>query len=236
MAAIPIGRGLMRFRPLFGGHSRSIITALTPAPRLKELVLVRHGESEGNIAHKRSLRGDHALYENVHFARRHSSHWRLTNRGIEEAIKAGEWLRTNLDTNFDRFYVSEYVRAMETAAKLNFTNATWFAETFLRERDLGIFDLMSHAERRQRFAEELKRRERDRCARHLCRTPSGLCWPCLSPFAAPAVCPPSRRERDAPARPRLASSPPRPLRLDKTVVVRRFHRESCPQPQTYRTF
>ncbi|KAG8465534.1 hypothetical protein KFE25_002841 [Diacronema lutheri] len=137
-------------------------TAWTPPPRLKELVLVRHGESEGNIAHRRSLRGDHSLYENQFFARRHSSLWRLTNRGIEEAIKAGDWLRENIDVRFDRYYVSEYVRAMETAAKLELPGATWYTETFLRERDLGIFDLMSHAERKLKFAEELRRRERDR--------------------------------------------------------------------------
>ncbi|KAJ1617723.1 histidine phosphatase superfamily [Pavlovales sp. CCMP2436] len=119
-----------------------------PPPRLAELVLVRHGESEGNIAHRRSLRGDHALYENPFFAQRHSSQWRLTNLGIEEAVKTGEWLRSNIDINFDRYYVSEYVRAMETAANLGLPDATWYSETFLRERDLGIFDLISHAERR----------------------------------------------------------------------------------------
>lgn len=109
-----------------GALRRGLSTAAwVPPPRLKELVLVRHGESEGNIAHRRSLRGDHALYENQFFARRHSSLWRLTNRGIEEAITAGKWLRENIDVGFDRFYVSEYVRAMETAAKLSLPGATW---------------------------------------------------------------------------------------------------------------
>jgi broad specificity phosphatase PhoE len=27
-----------------------------------ELVLVRHGQSEGNVAYRRSLEGDHSLY------------------------------------------------------------------------------------------------------------------------------------------------------------------------------
>lgn len=32
------------------------------APRMLELVLVRHGQSEGNVAYRRSLAGDHSLY------------------------------------------------------------------------------------------------------------------------------------------------------------------------------
>ena len=49
--------------------------------------------------------------------------------------------------SFDRFYVSEYIRCMETAARLNIPYARWFAEVFLRERDWGQMDLMSWAER-----------------------------------------------------------------------------------------
>ena len=32
-------------------------------PRAEELVLIRHGESEGNIAYNRSMDGDHSLCE-----------------------------------------------------------------------------------------------------------------------------------------------------------------------------
>jgi len=51
---------------------------------------------------------------------------------------------------------------METAARLNIPHARWFAEVFLRERDWGQMDLMSWAERQEKMAHELKRRDLDR--------------------------------------------------------------------------
>jgi len=129
------------------------------------LVLVRHGESEGNVANRRSRKGDHGAFT-AEFLRRHSSLWRLTTRGIEQAQAAGEWLRANLSRGdgrplFDRHYVSEYVRALETAGHLALPGAVWFRTAYLRERDWGQLDVLSDIERRERFADELARRDRD---------------------------------------------------------------------------
>ncbi|MDO8598852.1 MAG: phosphoglycerate mutase family protein [bacterium] len=129
------------------------------------LVLVRHGESEGNIANRRSRAGDDGAFTQQ-FSERHSSLWRLTTRGIAQAKSAGAWLRENLSrgegvTVFDRYYVSEYVRALETAGHLGLPGAVWFRSAYLRERDWGQLDVMPDAVRRERFAEELARRERD---------------------------------------------------------------------------
>jgi hypothetical protein len=44
----------------------------------------------GNIAYNRSWGGDHSLYSGA-FLKRHSSLWRLTDRGKEQAICAGQW-------------------------------------------------------------------------------------------------------------------------------------------------
>lgn len=63
---------------------------------------------------------------------------------------------------FDRHYVSEYIRAQETAARMDFPNARWFSEVFLRERDWGQMDLMSWAERVEKMGSELQRKELDR--------------------------------------------------------------------------
>ena len=54
---------------------------------MMDLVLVRHGESEGNVAFNRSKAGDHSLYSGE-FLRRHSSQWRLTDVGREQAKSA----------------------------------------------------------------------------------------------------------------------------------------------------
>ena len=54
---------------------------------MEELVLVRHGESEGNLAFNKSMQGDHSLYSGK-FLERHSSLWRLTDRGREQVRTA----------------------------------------------------------------------------------------------------------------------------------------------------
>ncbi len=125
-----------------------------------DLVLVRHGESEGNVAFGLSRQGDHSHFT-PEFLARHSSRWRLTDRGVEQARRAGDWLRANVAAAFDRYYAAEYLRAMETAAHLGFAGARWYCEFYLRERDWGALDVMSFQERRARYAEDLARRERD---------------------------------------------------------------------------
>lgn len=131
------------------------------SPRLADLVLIRHGESEGNVARQRSIEGDHSLFYGE-FQHRHSCNWRLTDRGRRQAAAAGEWLRKNDLVHFDRYLVSEYLRAMETAARLQLPDARWFAEMLIRERDWGQMDLMSEQERMIKMQDELRRRDLDR--------------------------------------------------------------------------
>lgn len=129
-------------------------------PRMEEFVLVRHGESEGNIAFNRSVAGDHSLYSGA-FLERHSSFWRLSDRGREQAAATGEWMRTHMDVNFDAHFSSEYLRAMETAALLELPSARWRPEVMLRERDWGEYDLASQEERRNAFEQYEARRRRE---------------------------------------------------------------------------
>ena len=133
-----------------------------------DLVLVRHGQSEGNLANQFSYADDKRGFTEA-FKARPSSSWRLTDLGIEQSEAAGVWIRANvfhkhdLDmplTEFDRSYVSFYVRAMETAAHLGL-GGRWLMELYLRELDWGQLDVMSQAERWANFEREMKRRERD---------------------------------------------------------------------------
>jgi len=126
-----------------------------------DLILVRHGESEGNIANRRSRAGDHSAFT-PEFRTRHSSTWRLTDNGRAQAEKAGEWLRANGLEVFDWRQVSEYVRAMETAGHLQLSgSAPWFLDYYLRERDWGALDVVSEEERLGQFASDMERREAD---------------------------------------------------------------------------
>lgn len=125
-----------------------------------DLVLVRHGQSEGNLAQEHSLKGDNSYWtEDLH--KRHTSRYRLTDLGIEQAKYTGNWIRENIAHSFDRYYVSEYIRAQETAAHLGFEDAEWFSEFFLREQDMGLLQGLSKTQRQEKYGDILKVKELD---------------------------------------------------------------------------
>ena len=128
-------------------------------PMPVDLYLVRHGESEGNLVNRRSRAGDDSYFtpEHVH---RHSSEWHLTDRGIEQARAAGEFLRREAQLPFDVHLTSEWVRAMETAAYLDLPGAQWHPYVYLRERSLGELETLPHKEKLARFGASLEMRKR----------------------------------------------------------------------------
>jgi NAD+ kinase len=125
-----------------------------------DLFLVRHGESEGNVANDMSRKGDHSAFTEE-FKSRHNSLWRLTDKGRWQTEMAKIWIRNNVKIRFNRCYASEFIRAMETAAGLDIPGAYWYRDYYLRERDWGQFDGLSEKEREARFSEEIKRKEKD---------------------------------------------------------------------------
>eukprot|EP01120_Amphizonella_sp_Union-15-10_P013535 TRINITY_DN6285_c0_g5_i1.p1 TRINITY_DN6285_c0_g5~~TRINITY_DN6285_c0_g5_i1.p1 ORF type:complete len:297 (-),score=53.33 TRINITY_DN6285_c0_g5_i1:115-1005(-) len=125
-----------------------------------DLILVRHGESEGNLAQEFSNNGDDSLWTEE-FRQRHTSKYRLTEKGRLQAQVTGEFIRKYVSPQFDRYYTSEYTRAMETASLLGFTNSEWLVEFYLRERDVGVLGGKSKQERNQEFRSEIERRKRD---------------------------------------------------------------------------
>lgn len=118
-----------------------------------DLIFVRHGQSEGNLAHRMSEKGDNSFFT-PEFRDRHSRAFRLTDKGIEQAKAAGEWLRTNVPMPLDRFYVSDYVRAKETAALLELPVAQWRVDYQLRERDKALMDNCPIDEQKKLFTLE----------------------------------------------------------------------------------
>ncbi|OGH69409.1 MAG: hypothetical protein A2754_01400 [Candidatus Magasanikbacteria bacterium RIFCSPHIGHO2_01_FULL_47_8] len=127
----------------------------------ENLILVRHGESEGNVAKRHSEEGNDNDFT-PEFRERHNSVLRLTDRGIEQAQAAGEWLKGNGLGVFDRYYCSEYLRAVETASHLGLPQAEWRLEYQLRERDHGLMDIVTETERRQKFSAYLQEYEKQR--------------------------------------------------------------------------
>src|SRR3989338_2708051 len=96
-----------------------------------DIILVRHGQSEGNKANNASRKGDNSFFT-PEFRNRHSRTFLLTDKGIAQAKAASEWLKNNVPMPLDRFYVSDYMRAKETAAYLELPDALWRVEFHLR--------------------------------------------------------------------------------------------------------
>ncbi|MBK7393820.1 MAG: histidine phosphatase family protein [Chloracidobacterium sp.] len=110
-----------------------------------ELVIVRHGHSEGNLVLGESKKGDHSLL--TPDVRETPGHrWRLTPKGREQAAVTGKWIAENFPNGFDRYYASPFVRTRETAALLGLTNAEWRLDQRLRERDWGEINSMPTTE------------------------------------------------------------------------------------------
>lgn len=122
------------------------------------LVLIRHGESESNLANKRSRTGDNRDFT-PEFLNRHSTSIRLTDKGRAQAKMAGDWLKSRGLDRFDGYYVSEYTRAIETAALLDLPDANWHMDFQLRERDHGQVDMLADSTRKEQFQRYMKLRE-----------------------------------------------------------------------------
>lgn len=99
-----------------------------------DLIFVRHGQSEENLANKMIRDGDNRLFI-PEFRNRHSREVRLTDNGIAQSKSAGEWLIKNAPTPLNGFCVSDFIRSEETAFYLGLPQAQWEVKYELRERD-----------------------------------------------------------------------------------------------------
>jgi broad specificity phosphatase PhoE len=109
----------------------------------KNLYLVRHGQSEGNLLRRKyEETGDLSLFSE-NFLNLHESQYLLTEKGEEQAKLAGYWLKENTDLDFYRMLVSNNNRAMQTAALLELEKPAWMIDFNLRERENGIFNVLA---------------------------------------------------------------------------------------------
>ena len=139
---------------------------------MSEMWLVRHGESVGNVAATRAEReGAERIALDVRDA-----DVPLSPAGVEQAVALGRWLEPHRQ-EIDVFWVSPYVRARETlAVALGETPARGAAliDERLRDRELGILDLLT-----QRGVARLHPEERERrlkLGKFYHRPPGGESW------------------------------------------------------------
>lgn len=127
----------------------------------ENLIVIRHGESIGNLAKRKSENGDNSLLERLRGT--HTAHWPLTKKGIDQAKKTGQFINDYFINEqkifFDRMYVSSYARAMQTAAYLELIRAKWIVDTRITERDWGELDRMTEDERLEKFGEAIAMRK-----------------------------------------------------------------------------
>ena len=122
----------------------------------KNLFLVRHGQSEGNLIRKKFEESGNESFFSDEFLGLHESQYALTDLGITQAKKSGRWFLEKDFTVFDRMLVSNNVRAMQTAAYLNFNNANWMIDFNLRERDGGLFNAITPLKRDLNYSDQQK--------------------------------------------------------------------------------
>lgn len=121
----------------------------------EHLVLVRHGESEGNLVRSAYKAGDNS-YLTENFRDRPGHEWRLTPQGEEQAQAAGIWIQEHILSvnglqNFDRYYYSPHRRTRETAAHLGIHGAQWRLNRLLREREWGELGGLVEAEHKTQY-------------------------------------------------------------------------------------
>jgi broad specificity phosphatase PhoE len=119
------------------------------------LVLVRHGESEGNFVRSAHKKGDDSFLT-PEFRERPGHEWRITPKGVEQAEAAGEWIKEHIIgehglPGFDRYVYSPHRRTGETAAHLGLPNAQWRLNRLLREREWGELAGMVEPEHKKNY-------------------------------------------------------------------------------------
>ena len=126
----------------------------------KSLVLVRHGQSEGNVIQKQAKAGIFKEFPKE-YLETPDREIRLSELGRQQTIKTANFLKQEYPQGFDVVYVSDHTRAKETAAlvckQAGWHNVEIRIDPQLGERNWGLFHLHDDEAR----ANILRRKKRD---------------------------------------------------------------------------
>lgn len=141
-------------------------------PGVCELFLVRHGESTGNVA---AAQAELAGLEMIDLDTRDAD-TPLSARGAQQAEALGDWLREVQDPP-DVVWCSPYLRARQTteiAVRAAGSGLAVRVDERLRDRELGVLDLLTSTGVATRFpAEDARRRH---LGKFYYRPPGGESW------------------------------------------------------------
>lgn len=149
-----------------------LISALHARRGPQELVLVRHGESVGNLADNEARDAD---AERLDLSARDAD-VELSPNGHDQARALGRWIDgLPADQRPDLVLSSPYRRAADTArAASEDRGMAVVLDERLRERDLGLFDGFTGKGIRARWPEEAERRSH--VGKFYYQPPSGESW------------------------------------------------------------
>lgn len=138
---------------------------------VRELWLVRHGESIGNVA---ATRAEIEGLEVIPLDARDAD-VPLSDTGREQAAALGEWLAGRRGT-IDTYWASPYLRARETLALALAASGetTVLVDERLRDRELGVLDLLTRTGVARRHPDEMARRKH--LGKFYHRPPGGESW------------------------------------------------------------
>jgi broad specificity phosphatase PhoE len=128
--------------------------------RLEHLVLVRHGESEGDVRRAANKTG----YPTP--AVKDTLHEEQTPRGERQSMLAGRWitehiLRAYRLPAFDSYLDSPLIRTRQSAIALGLRQAQWREEILLAERDRGAIRGMTKSLHQSRYTDNYAEMNRD---------------------------------------------------------------------------
>ncbi|MFX0537120.1 histidine phosphatase family protein [Ornithinimicrobium sp. Y1847] len=148
------------------------LTSVSPERGLHTLVLVRHGESEGNLADRAALDAEQPRLD----LEVRDADVDLSSTGVDQAEAVREHLISLPEDERPTAVVSSpYVRARRTAEiAMDGLDLPLVIDERLRERDLGAFDGLTWIGIEQDYPEESKRRER--MGKFYYRPPGGESW------------------------------------------------------------
>jgi len=152
------------------GKARPGVTGI---PGVIELLLVRHGESQGNVAATLAHQsGAHVINVSARDA-----DVELSATGREQALALGRLLRGFPEDGRAAVWSSPYLRARQTA-ELAVHTGGWKTEVLLderlRDRELGILDMLTSAGVEARLPQEAERRRW--LGKFYYRPPGGESW------------------------------------------------------------
>jgi len=119
----------------------------------REIILLRHGQSEANVVQKDD---NHGVDLQIAAAIRARPDWqqRLTADGREQARNAGDWIRANIGNiaSFDAVYYSPFMRTRETAAyAVGDEPVALIHEDRIIERNWGIYGKLTRKEQEELY-------------------------------------------------------------------------------------